>query len=364
MNVKEVIKIMENFAPPALAESYDNVGLMVGDSSMRVTGILLALDVVEETIDEAIDSGLNMIISHHPLIFKPIKSLTGRDYIERIIIKALKNDIAIYSAHTNADITRGGVSHILAKELGLKHLKVLRPIENNLVKLVVYTPFDYSNDVRKALADAGAGALGIYDSCSFSSIGEGRFRASDGSTPFVGSVDSVHTEKEEKIEVVVQKHMLSETITAVKRVHPYQEVVYEIFCLYNANNNIGLGICGELEEAMDLNDFFLMVKSRLSLEYIRYSKPNKTLIRTVALCGGSGGSMISDAVRSCADIYLTGDLKYHDYLSTDNNIIIADIGHFESEQFILNVFYDVLIKKITTFAVRKSANFINPMKTI
>ncbi len=364
MNVREVIKIIEDFAPPAIAESYDNVGLMVGDASMRVTGILLTLDVVEATIEEAIDNGINMIISHHPLIFSPLKSITGKNHIERIIVKAIKNNIAIFSAHTNADKTLGGVSYALAKELDLKHLKVLSPECGSLVKLVIYSPFDYSNDVRNALANAGAGTIGLYDSCSFSTVGEGRFRPHDTATPFVGITGSIHTEKEEKIEVIVQRHNLFSTITAVKRVHPYQEVTYEIFSVENRNEWIGLGMSGELEEAMYVEDFLMMVKERLSLNAIRYSAPHKTLVKNIAVCGGSGSSLIKSAISKGADIFITGDLKYHDYLDVDSNIIIADIGHFESERLILNVFYDVLRKKITNFAVRKSVTFDNPIKTI
>ncbi|MEG0499933.1 MAG: Nif3-like dinuclear metal center hexameric protein [Rikenellaceae bacterium] len=361
MVVSEVIKIIEGFAPPALAENFDNVGLMVGDKSMRVRGILLTLDVVEESVDEAVERGLNLIITHHPLIFSPLKSLTGKNYIERVLIRAIKQGVAIYSAHTNLDSVQQGVSFRLGEKLGLQKMQVLRPVKNNLLKLVVYSPFNYSNGIRKALADSGAGFIGQYDSCSFSAMGEGRFRATAGLRPFVGSVGELHTEKEERIETVVQRHKLAETLVQLRRVHPYEEMAYDVMPLENMDPSVGLGVIGEFSEEMDVYDFLGGVKKILQIPMIKYSAPVKNRIRRVALCGGAGASFINDAINSGADIYVTGDLKYHDYFVPDGRITIADIGHFESEQFTLDIFNDVLIKKITNFTVCKTALNCNPI---
>lgn len=361
MVVSEVTKIIEGFAPPAIAESFDNVGLMVGEGSMRVTGILLTLDVIEEHIDEAIERGLNLIITHHPLIFSPLKTISGRDYIQRIIIRALRNNIAIYSAHTNIDSTQGGVSHRLGEMLELTNMRVLHPSSGNLLKLIIYTPFDYANSVRKALADSGAGTIGAYGSCSFSSSGEGRFSAKEGAAPFVGSIGELHTENEERIETIVAAHKLDSVMNAVRRVHPYEEIAYDIIELKNKDKNIGLGVTGELSCEVSMVDFIERVKKVVKIPTIKHSRPHKTTVRTVALCGGAGASFIGDAIRSNADIYLTGDLKYHDFFTPEKSITIADIGHFESEQFTLDIFYDVLIKKITNFAICKTTINCNPI---
>lgn len=361
MIVSEVIEIIEAFAPPALAESFDNVGLIVGDKSMRVSGILLTLDVVEESIDEAVVRGLNLIITHHPLIFSPLKSLTGQSYIERVIIRAIKQGVAIYSAHTNIDSVSGGVSFKLGEKLGLSNMSVLSPVKNNLLKLVIYSPVNYSNSIRKALVDCDSGFIGAYDSCSFSSMGEGRFRALGGAKPFVGEINNLHTEREERIETIVQRHKLASTLAVLRRVHPYEEMAYDILPLENVDLRVGLGVVGEFEEEISVHDFLSGVKRILDIPAIKYSKPIKNMIRRVALCGGAGSSFISDAIRCNADIYVTGDLKYHDYFVPDGRITVADIGHFESEQFTLDIFYDVLIKKITNFTVCKTALNCNPI---
>lgn len=361
MVVSEVIKIIEDFAPPALAESFDNVGLMVGDKSMRVRGILLTLDVFEESVDEAVERGLNLIITHHPLIFSPLKSLTGKNYIERVIIRAIKQGVAIYSAHTNIDSVSGGVSFKLGEKLGLGNMRVLCPVKNNLLKLVIYSPVNYSNSIRKALADTDSGSIGAYDSCSFSSMGEGRFRALSGAKPFVGEINNLHTEREERIETIIQRHKLASTLAVLRRVHPYEEMAYDVLPLENIDPSVGLGVVGEFEEEMSLHDFLGGVKRILDIPAIKYSKPVKNMIKRVALCGGAGASFISDAIGSGADIYITGDLKYHDYFIPEGRITIADVGHFESEQFTLDIFYDVLIKKITNFTVCKTALNCNPI---
>lgn len=361
MIVSEVIKIVEEFAPPALAESFDNVGLMVGDQTMRVSGVLLTLDVVEQSVDEAVDRGLNLIIAHHPLIFSPLKSVSGKDAVQRTILHAIRQGVAIYCAHTNLDSVAGGVSFRLGEVLGLEKMRVLRPMKNNLLKLVIYSPFNYANTVRKALADSGAGHVGAYGSCSFSSVGEGRFCALPGANPFVGSVGDLHTEKEERVETIVQRHQLEKILSAVRKVHPYEEMAYDVLPMEIDDCSVGLGVIGELEQEMDALEFLNLVKRKLNLGVVKHSKLSKKMVKRVALCGGAGGSFIHNAIGCGADIYLTGDLRYHDYFIPENRITLADIGHFESEQFTLDIFYDVLIKKITNFTVCKTALNCNPI---
>lgn len=361
MIVREVIKLIEDFAPPALAEDFDNVGLMVGDSEMRVSGVLLTLDVLEEHIDEAVDKGLNLIVSHHPLIFSPLKSVTGKNYVERVVLRAIRHGIAIYAAHTNMDKVTGGVSFRLGEKLGLKKMQVLVPAKNSFFKLVIYSPFDSSSDIRKALADSDAGHIGAYDKCSFSSAGDGRFCAMEGATPFVGHIGELHTEKEERIETIISRHKLHDTLNRVRCVHPYQEMAYDVIPLENVDYTVGLGVVGELDEAVELKEFFGQVKNLLKLPCIKYSKHGKSLIKRVALCGGAGASFVGDAMRCKADVYLTGDVRYHEFFPSEGGLTVADIGHYESEQFTLDIFYDVLSKKITNFAICKTTQNCNPI---
>lgn len=361
MVVGDVIKLIEDFAPPVFAEGFDNVGLAVGDTAMRVSGVLLTLDVLEVHIDEALDKGLNMIISHHPLIFSPLKSLTGNNYIQRVVMRAIKHNIAIYCAHTNIDKVMGGVSFRLGEKIGLKNMQILAPVKDNFYKLVIYSPINYSNIIRKTLSDCDAGHIGAYDNCSFSSIGEGRFSAKEGAHPFVGRVGELHTEKEERIETIIYRHKLYRTLDAVRRVHPYQEMAYDVLALDNMDYSVGLGVIGELNEAVGVKEFLNEVKGILNLGAIKYSKHGKELVKKVALCGGSGASFIGDAICREADIYLTADVKYHEFFASDVPITVADIGHFESEQFTIDIFYDVLSKKNTNFAIYKTTQNCNPI---
>lgn len=361
MKISEVIDIIEDFAPPVYAESYDNVGLLVGDKNMKLKGILLTLDVIESTIDEAIEKNLNFIISHHPLIFSGLKSLTGRNATERIVMRAIKNDIAIYAAHTNLDSVTGGVSFRMGELLGLKNIHILSPIKDNLIKLVIYTPFDYSFTIRQALNECKAGHIGAYNNCTFSTAGSGRYCATEGANPFRGEIGVLHTEGEDKIETIISKNNLSTTLAAIKKVHPYEEPAYDIFQLLNIDNRIGLGIVGDLEKDTSMVEFLNNIKKVFGLTFLKHSPIALNNIRRVALCGGAGSSLIKEAIHSKADVYLTGDIKYHDYFIPENKMTLVDIGHFESEQFTLDIIYDVLIKKITTFAICKTTLNCNPV---
>ncbi len=354
MQISQITDTLESFAPIALQESFDNCGLLVGNPQCEATGVLLCIDVVENIVDEAIASGCNLIVAHHPLIFRGIKKLNGKTYIERCIEKAVKNDVAIYAAHTNFDITRRGVSHRMAKLLKLHNIRILSPKKDILCKVVTFIPYDYLEKLKVAVAQVGAGHIGNYDSCSFSSSGEGSFRALDGAQPFVGEAFTLHTEQESRVEWILPTYILDNVLDTIKSTHPYEEPAIDVYPLANKWDNYGLGVVGELTEERTEKDFLLQVKDIFGVKAIRHSPLLNKKIRTVALCGGSGADFIADAKRSGADIYLTGDITYHRFFEAENSIVIADIGHFESEQYTKEIFYEQITKKFPNFVVRFS----------
>ncbi|HEY4784719.1 MAG TPA: Nif3-like dinuclear metal center hexameric protein [Bacteroidales bacterium] len=359
--VREVIQCIEDFAPSFYQESYDNSGLQVGDFRQEVTGALLSVDVTEEVVDEAVSSGLNLIISHHPVIFGGLKRITGNNYTERVISKAIKNDISIYSCHTNIDNVSSGVSFRMADKLGLIRVMVLKPLTGMLCKLVTFVPVEHAEKVRQAIFDAGAGHIGLYDCCSFNISGEGTFRASEEANPFVGEKGQVHHEPEIRIETIFPKHLESKILSSMIKAHPYEEVAYDIYPLANRFNNVGAGAVGYFEHPMDETGFLKLLKERFDVPVIRHTKLLSRKISCVALCGGSGSSFLSDARKAGADVFVTGDFKYHQFFDAENRILIADIGHFESEQFTLEIFYDLLIKNFSNFALRFTKVKTNPI---
>lgn len=361
MNVKSICELIEEVAPLALQESYDNAGLLVGDSQMEVTSVLVCIDITEEVIAESIQKKCNLIISHHPLIFSGLKRLTGQNEVQRCVSKAIKNDIAIYAAHTNLDNVLQGVSGKMAEKIGLKNIRILQPKQNSLLKLVTYVPRIHSFGVRQALFEAGAGQIGNYNSCSFNAEGVGTFKANEKAKPFVGNIDELHSEPEIKIEVILPDYLKYPVLDALLKIHPYEEPAYDFILLQNAWNQVGAGIIGELEEAEDELTFLNRIKTIFNQPAIRYTRLLGKKIQHVALCGGSGSSFLSDAISANADVYISGDFKYHDFFEAQNRILIADIGHFESEQFTKDIFYEIIKKKIPTFAVQISDSKTNPI---
>ncbi|MFI3262264.1 MAG: Nif3-like dinuclear metal center hexameric protein [Rikenellaceae bacterium] len=349
MKIKDIINELESFASLSLQEHWDNCGVQVGDTSLEATGIVLCLDVTLETVNKAIKKGFNLIISHHPLIFSGIKSLTGKNTTEKVMLSAIKNNLVIYSAHTNFDNAYGGVSFALAQKLGLKNISILVPSDEKLRKLAFFTPLSHIEQVQEAAFSAGAGRIGNYECCGFTSEGKGTFRALEGANPYVGQFNKTHTEEEVKFETIVTLGKLNAVINAVKRVHPYEEVAFDLFELQINRNDYGLGVVGEIEDT-EFEDFAAHVKESLDIPYVRYSKKTEKPIRRVAICGGSGAPFIKNAITSNADIYLAGDFKYHDFQVPNDRIMIMDIGHFESEKFIIDIFYDIVTKKFSTFA--------------
>ena len=354
MNVKSICELIEEVAPLSLQESYDNAGLLVGDSQMEINSVLVCIDITEDVIDEAVNKNCNMIISHHPLIFSCLKRLTGETEIQRCVAKAIKNDIAIYAAHTNLDNVLKGVSGKMAEKIGLKNIQILQPKQNTLLKLVTYVPQLYSKAMRQALFEAGAGQIGNYDSCSFNSEGVGTFRANEKAQPFVGNIDELHSEPETRIEVVLPDYLKNKVLETLLKTHPYEEPAYDFIPLQNACNQVGAGVVGELEEPEDELYFLNRIKTIFNNPTIRYTSLLGKKIKRVAVCGGSGSSFLPDAILVKADVYISGDFKYHEFFDAQKLILIADIGHFESEQFTKDIFIEIITKKMPTFAVQIS----------
>ena len=359
MKIKDIIKELENIAPTSMQESFDNSGLLVGDKNKEATGALLTIDTTEEIIDEAIKKNCNLIISHHPIIFSGLKSITGKNYVERTILKAIKNDIAIYAMHTNIDNHKDGVSKRICEKLNLKNCKVLSPV-NNLKKLVSFVPINKASEVKEAIFKAGAGTIGNYSECSFNIIGEGTFLPNENTNPYVGEKDKLHTENELRFETIFPDYLKSKVISALINAHPYEEVAYDIYSLENKNTEFGLGMIGELESEINVNDFLKELKNIFG-GTIRHTNLFNKKIKKVAVCGGSGNFLLNNAISGNADIFISSDFKYHQFFDAENKIIIADIGHYETEQFTKEIFFDILTKKITNFAIHFSEVNTNPI---
>jgi dinuclear metal center YbgI/SA1388 family protein len=362
MRLKEITACIERLAPLMYQESYDNSGLQVGDLSMEVTGALITLDVTEEVITEAIEHKYNLVIAHHPLIFGGITSVTGRNMTERVLLKAIKNDIAVYAAHTNLDAVREGVSNRMCEVIGLRKTRILDPVAGKLKKLVVYVPTDHAEKVRQALFSGGAGVIGKYDSCSFNSEGEGTFRGGEDANPFVGEKGVRHVEPEVRIETVFPEHEKGRVITAMLQAHPYEEVAYDIYPLDNRNPQTGMGMIGELETPVSETAFLQLLKEKFGTGVIKHSQLLGKQVKKVAVCGGAGSSLLRKAVAEKADVFVSGDFKYHQFFDAEGRIVVADIGHFESEQYTREIIYDLLIKNFPKFAVRLSEINTNPIK--
>lgn len=361
MKIKEICLYLDSIVPLSFQESYDNSGLQAGNEENEISSALISLDITEDVLNEAINAGCGLIITHHPLIFSGLKKITGRSFIERILIKALKNDIAIYSSHTNLDIVKGGVSNRMAQKLKLQHIKVLSPLKNKLMKLVTYVPENHIDKVREAVFEAGGGVIGNYDKCSFSTTGYGSFKGGENTKPFIGEKGKIHFEKEVRFETVILSHFKDKIINALIKSHPYEEVAYDIYALENEYIEAGLGCTGELQDEMDDMDFLRNLSVVFNSKGIRYSQLTGRKIKKVALCGGTGISLLGEAIASGADVYVTSDIKYHNFFEGDNRILIVDIGHFESEKFSTEILYDLIIKKFPKFAVRFSKTDTNPI---
>ena len=362
MEIADIVSLIEDYAPIALQEDYDNCGLLVGVSSWECTGVLLAVDVTPAIVQEAIDNNLNLIVAHHPLIFKGLKRLSGNSLVEKSVIMAIKNDIAIYACHTSLDNTLGGVSHRMAKMIGLDNVRTLDTQQGKLMKLSVFVPNSHVDSVSDALFNAGAGEIGNYDSCRYTSEGDGSFRARQGASPFVGSIGNVHCESETKIEVVLPSWRMTAVRKAMLKAHPYEEPAYEFVKTEN-HSLTGSGAIGSFSEPISASSLVDKVKASFGSPVVRCTSYDMDKsIRCVAMCGGSGSFLIGNALAQGAEAFITSDTKYHDFIDYADRVLIIDIGHHESENCTKDIFYHIITEKFPIFAVRKSQSDTNPIK--
>ena len=361
MRIQDITSFLEKIAPNYLQESYDNAGLLTGNPQWECTGIITSLDATESVVAEAIEKKCNLIVAHHPIIFGGLKKITGKNYVEKTIISAIKNDIAIYAIHTNLDNLIEGVNGRMADMLGLVNRQILQPKKGLLRKLSVFVPEEHAEKVRQAIFDQGAGQIGNYSECSFNSVGEGTFKAAEGTNPYVGKIGERHLEKEIKVEVVFHHWRESVVINALQQAHPYEEVAYDIFTLGNDAAAIGSGLIGDLPVPLEESKFLQNVKKSFQLTLVKHTELTGKLVKKVALCGGAGSFLIKAAIDAGADFYITSDIKYHEFFDAEKKIVIADIGHYESEQYTIDLLFDILKEKFTNFAVQKTGVKTNPV---
>jgi len=361
MQINDLVHFLDQYFPLSLQESYDNSGFLVGDGEDTVQGVLTCVDVTEEILDEALEKGANFVLAHHPVIFSGLKSLTGKTYVERIVMKALQNNIAIYAAHTNLDNSGSGVNMKLAKKLDLQNPRILRPMKDQLIKLVFFVPQADAHSVRDAVFEAGAGQIGAYDSCSYNLSGQGTFRAGEGTNPYVGEKGKLHFEDETRVETIFPYYKKSGVLKALFAAHPYEEVAYDLYPLKNPNPEEGAGVIGTFAESMSMEEFLAMLKEKFNAQGIRYTKATGASVHKVAISGGSGSFLLDDAIKAGADAFISADFKYHNFFDADGQILIADIGHFESEKVTKEIFYELLTEKFHNFATHLSKIDTNPI---
>ena len=362
MNIKEITASLEAFAPLSFQENYDNAGLITGDLQWECSGIITTLDATEAVVDEAIANKCNLIVAHHPIVFGGLKKITSRNYIERTVIKAIKNDIAIYAIHTNLDNVMNGVNRKIAEKIGLKDLQILQPKEALLKKLITFAPVDKADEIRNAIFSAGAGNIGKYDQCSFNTPGEGTFRAGEGADPYVGEKGKVHREQEIKIEVILPAYLQQKVVRALIDAHPYEEVAFDIFPLGYFLTDVGSGMVGQLPQEQTDNDFLALLKESFNLKVVRHTGFTGKKIKKVAVCGGAGFFLLEAAKSAGADVFITSDIKYHEFFDADGQLLLADIGHYESEQFTTDLLFDLLTQNFPNFAVLKTGVNTNPVQ--
>lgn len=361
MKINDITSYLEAIAPPALQESYDNAGLITGQAFWECTGVICSLDAVEAVIDEAISKNINLVVAHHPILFSGLKKINGNNYVERTIIKAIKNDIAIYAIHTNLDNITEGVNGIIAKKLGLQHTSILSPKNGLLKKLYFFVPPDHAPQVMNALFDAGGGQIGNYSECSFSVIGTGTFKPNDHANPFSGERGKREEAEELKIEVLFPSWLEGRIIASLQSSHPYEEVAYEVISIDNRHQHIGAGIIGELPETLSEINFLQKLKETFGLKMLKHTAFTGKPVKKVAVCGGAGSFLLKQAINSGSDIYVTSDIKYHEFFDANGRILLADIGHFESEQFTIDLLTTLLEQKFPNFAVLKTGVHTNPV---
>ena len=361
MTIQDITSLLESIAPLSFQEDYDNAGLITGDKKSKCTGVLVCLDTTEDIIDEAIANKCNMVVAHHPIIFSGLRQLTGKNYVERIVIKAIRNDIAIYAIHTNLDNIKSGVNNKIAEKLFLTNLQVLRPKGTLLKKMVTYAPIDKAEEIRQTLFHAGAGEIGNYSECSFNLEGTGTFKANAAADPFVEEVGKRHEEKEVRIEVIFQAYLQVKITEALIAAHPYEEVAYDIYSLSNYFQDVGSGLVGSLPHAVSAEELLTQLSGKFNVRMLRHTRFSGKSVSKIALCGGAGIFLLKDAIARGADAFITSDVKYHEFFDADGQILLVDMGHFESEQFTIELLFEILSSKFPNFAILKTGIITNPV---
>src|SRR5690349_7715400 len=355
LRIKDVAHFLESLAPAAYQESYDNSGLLTGDPEGAVKGILITLDCTESIVDEAIARGANLIVAHHPIIFKGLKRLTGANYVELTVIKAIRNDIAIYAIHTNLDNVQNGVNQKICDKIGLRNTRILLPRTDVLTKLVTFIPREQAGAVLSALYEAGAGQIGNYENCSFRVDGQGSFKPNEKANPAIGERMVQEVVDETRVEVIFPSHLERRVMTALRESHPYEEVAFYLTSLKNPHQEVGSGMIGELETALEPSEFLQRLKTSMDLKVIRHTRLLDQPIKKVAVCGGAGSFLLPHAQRAGAQAFVSADFKYHEFFDAEDKLIIADIGHYESEVYTKDLLGEVLTKKFPTFAINFSS---------
>ena len=361
MKIQDITSFLESVAPPVLQESYDNAGLLTGNADWGCTGVITTLDATEEVVLEAVEKKCNLIVAHHPIIFGGLRKITGKNYVEKTVITAIKNDIAIYAIHTNLDNVLHGVNAAIANKLGLVNQTILQPKNDTLKKLFTFVPVEYAEKVRSAIFTAGAGHISNYSECSFNAKGEGTFKPGEGTNPFTGKIGERHAEEEMKLEMIFPAWLENKILIAMIAAHPYEEVAYDIVALENQNQQVGSGLVGELVVPFKEREFLDLLKEKFNLSVIRHTPLRSKPVKKVALCGGAGSFLIGAAIAAGADFYISADIKYHEFFDANGRLVIADIGHYESEQFTIDLLFDILRQKFPTFAVLKTGVKTNPV---
>lgn len=361
--LRQLIAYLERIAPPALQASYDNSGLLVGNADQEIEGVLISLDCTEEVIKEAVELGCNVVVAHHPIIFGGLKRLTGRTYIERTVIAAIKHDIAIYAIHTNLDsVLKQGVNGRIADRLGLENVRTLAAAPNSLKKLAVYVQPEFTDEVANAMFAAGAGRIGAYDQASFRTSGTGTFRPLDGANPSVGSLHVDQRLAEEKLEVVVPTVLAKAVLTAARRAHPYEEMAYDLYAIESDHPDFGMGAVGELPEGMEYADWLEYLCDCMELDAVKCTPDTGKTITRIAVCGGVGSFLLGAAQRAGADAFVTSDFKYHEFFDAEGRLVICDVGHYESERFTIDLLYELISSRFDTFAARMTSRITNPVR--
>lgn len=361
MKLRELTSFLETLAPLAYQEDYDNAGLIIGSPDQEISGALISLDCTEAVVDEAIENGLNLIISHHPIVFKGLKKFNGKSYVERVVMKAIRHDIALYAIHTNFDNVLEGVNKKICDKLGVKNCTILKPKEGALRKLVTFCPEADAESVRQAMFNAGAGWIGNYSECSYNTEGFGTFKAGENTSPQVGEIGKRHHEPEVRIETIYPESIERKLISALIESHPYEEVAYDLYPVSNPYPQVGSGMIGNLESDLEEVEFLRLVKEKLQAKVVRFTALRGKKIRRVAVCGGAGSFLLNNAINAGADIFITSDFKYHEFFDAEGKIIIADVGHFESEQFTQELLLKLISEKFRNFALRLTVQNTNPI---